>query len=604
MSFWFRNRGLPLLLACLACSLLLNFAYLFSGFQADDLIFLNMRQTEPLPFSRWFGFWAAPVESYDCFQGMWWLEAGATGAFLRPLPSLIIEGSVELFGETAFPLHLLSLLLHGVVVFTAFRIFYRITGGRAVALLAALVYLGCEDHSMGVGWIATITDMLCVCFINLALLFHLDHREHGRPGALLASLGCMVLAFASKESAALAPAAVVVMEFALPEQLPAREWQPAQWEVGATLRRWLGRYRRWLPAAVLTAVYLVLYQLAGFGVTTLMYLNPMTQPLAYLENLALGLPVMLLAAVTSVMPSIGAFLPELLVALAVGGLAVGGLLAWGLRALWREPAVALSSAMFVIALLPQLATFVSERLLYLPMVFGSYVIARLIVEARPLARRLWPEREDRAPLITRIWAWSLALGTVLPGLVLSAAYPWMFAASLDAPRVEMQTAVPVVQQRKPESVIVLNTSGMFATLYAGETLQYLLGRRIPVHLLSSANAVMSIQRESERAFLLRSDRKGWISNMFALLVRSDPELLVGQAYREPRFVATLVELTPDRRDALQVRFEFPAPVRESGHLLLTWDGQRYVPLDYSSLADGETRTLADTSDVWKMLMGG
>ena len=30
----------------------------------------------------------------------------------------------------------------------------------------------------------------------------------GRAGALLASLGCMVLAFASKESAALAPAAV------------------------------------------------------------------------------------------------------------------------------------------------------------------------------------------------------------------------------------------------------------------------------------------------------------------------------------------------------------------------------------------------------------
>ena len=61
MSFWFRRRGAPLLVACLAIALLLNFAYLLSGFQADDLIFLNMRKMDPLPFSGWAGFWSAPL---------------------------------------------------------------------------------------------------------------------------------------------------------------------------------------------------------------------------------------------------------------------------------------------------------------------------------------------------------------------------------------------------------------------------------------------------------------------------------------------------------------------------------------------------------------
>jgi hypothetical protein len=603
VSFWFRYRGAPLLAACVALSLLLNFAYLFSGFQADDLIFLNMRKMTPLPYPRWFGFWAAPLESYECFQALWWMEEGAAGKFLRPLPSLVIEGSVELFGETAFPLHLLSLVLHGVVGFTVFRLFSRITGGRAVPLLAALFYLGCEDHSMGVGWIATITDMLCVGFINLALLLHLDYRESGRRRDLLASLGCMALAFGSKETAALAPAAVVTMELLLPEQLPLLDRQTLELGARPALRRWLGRARYWVPAAAITLAYLVLYRLGGFGVTALMYLNPMTQPLAYLHNLALGLPVMALAAVTLVPPSLGMFMPHTLVALAVAGVVLAVLLAWGLRPMWREPTVLLCAAMFVIALLPQLATTASERLLYFPMVFGSYLLARLTAEAGPLARRIWPDRKHRAPLVTRAWAWSLAAGTLLPGLVMSAIMPWEYARQLDLPKQELQTAVGVVQARHPDSVIVLNTSGMFMTFYAGETLQYLLGRRLPVHVLSSANARMSIQRVSARSFVLEADRQGWLGNMFALVVRSNPELELGREYPGTRFTATLLGLTPDRRDALRVRFDFNSSLEDSPSLLLSWDGDCFVSLDFASLRNGERRILADTSDVLAMLLG-
>jgi len=150
---------------------------------------------------------------------------------------------------------------------------------------------------------------------------------------------------------------------------------------------------------------------------------------------------------------------------------------------------------------------------------------------------------------------------------------------------------------------VLNTSGMFMTLYTGETLQHLLGRSLAVYPLSSANAVMSIQRISDRSFVLQADRKGWLSNMFAKLARSRPELETGTVYTEPGFTATLLELTPDRQDVLEVRFDFRAPIRGSGKLLLTWDGHRFNDFDYDSLADGETRQLADTGDVLAMLTG-
>ena len=114
---------------------------------------------------------------------------------------------------------------------------------------------------------------------------------------------------------------------------------------------------------------------------------------------------------------------------------------------------------------------------------------------------------------------------------------------------------------------------------------------------------MSIRRESNRSFVLQADREGWVSNLFAKLVRSDPELEQGRAHAEPGFTATLLELTPDRHDALQVRFDFAVPFKGSRSLFITWDGERFVELDLASLADGETRVLADTSDVLAMMTG-
>ncbi|MBW2529085.1 MAG: glycosyltransferase family 39 protein [Deltaproteobacteria bacterium] len=598
----FRHRALPVLIGLLLLSLGLNWVYLLSGFQADDLIFLKMRQTEPLPFSRWSGVWSAPIESYDGFRALWWLEPGAQGSFFRPIPSLLIEGSVELFGETAFPLHLLGVLLHGAIGFAVFLLFRRLTGGRALPLLAAVVFVGCEDHSMGVGWIATITDILCVLFAISALLLHLEHRATGNRRALAGSLLSLVLAFGCKESAAVAPAAIVVAELILPDRLPVPPTERDEISLRAAVRRWLGRYRRWAPAAVVMGVYLVLYRLGGFGVSSLMYLNPMSMPAAYLENFALGLPIMVLALTTPIMPSFAMFLPEIAIWMAAAGAVVLLLLAWGLKPIIREPAVAYGVSMFVVALLPQLATLPSERLLYFPLVFGSYGVARLIAEARPVARRLWPDRPEHAPLVTRLWAWSLALGMVLPGLVLSAVYPSMFAKSLDQPTTELASAAELIGDRALDRVIVTNTSGMFLTLYVGDVLQVLARRKLQVHLLSSGHAKFDLERRSERSFVVRADRAGWLSNLFAKLVRAEPALSAGSRYEQPGFVATLLEVTPEGTDALAVRFDFDDPLDAEQVLLLSWDGSRFVAVDYGALGDGETRLLADTSDVMKTLM--
>ena len=197
---------------------------------------------------------------------MWWFEPGVSGSFFRPLPSLIFEASLRLFGDNAVPLHMLSLLLHGLVAFTVFRLFAHLSGRTGVASLAGLIFVTCEDHSMGVGWIATMTDLLCVAFINLALIAHVRWRQAGRSIWFAVSTVAMMLGLASKESASVAPLAVVLLE----------------WFHTGSFKGFARRLRFWAPSLILLAAYLSLYRALGLGaMRNLMYVDPRADPVAF-----------------------------------------------------------------------------------------------------------------------------------------------------------------------------------------------------------------------------------------------------------------------------------------------------------------------------------
>ncbi len=597
-----RAGMLVVLAGAVALSLVLNSPYLFSGYQADDLIFFTMRQREPLPFSRWTGLWAAPFSAIDGFQALWWAAPDANGAFFRPLPSLIIEAGMAVFGDNALPLHLLGIVLHGGVAASITAVLVRLGGERRLALLAGLCFLACEDHSMGVGWIATITDLVGTLFVNLALLAHLRYRSGGGWPHLVASLGCLVAALASKESAALAPVAIALAEVLLPPPLPATaavRVQPL-----ALFRAGLARARWWAPSALLMVAYLVWYRAAGFGVSGLMYLNPMTQPVAYAKNLLVGLPIMVLAAVTPVPPSLVMFLPEVAPGLAVVGLVALIVLALALRPVAREPLVVWCTALFFVALLPQLATLPSERLLYLPMVFGSTVLARLLATLPWVGRLVLSTPPPRAPWFTRLTAAGVGVSALLFGLLLSAAYPPMFRQSLDAPAKEVRTAVPAVREAAPERVVFLNTSGSFLTFYVADVLTYALGQRIPVTLLSSANVPFELERVDARTLILRTSERGWISHVFANLVRTEATVEAGSRWVRPGVAAHVESVTEDRLDVLSVRFTFDEPLDGKRVLLLEWTGDRFAPLDFAALRDGERRALSRPKSLWEQMAGG
>jgi hypothetical protein len=297
------------------------------------------------------------------------------------------------------------------------------------------------------------------------------------------------------------------------------------------------------------------------------------------------------------------FMPEVGPGLAGVGLVVLVALALALRPVAREPLVVWGTALFFVALLPQLATLPSERLLYLPMVFGCFVLARLLATLPWVGRLVLSAPPPRAPRLTRLTAAGVGVSAVLFGLVLSAAYPPMFRRSLDAPAEEVRTAAPAVLDAAPGRVVFLNTSGSFLTFYVADVLSFSVGRRTPVTLLSSANVSFELERVDARTLILRTRERGWISHVFANLVRTEATVETGSRWAGPGVTALVESVTEDRLDVLSVRFSFDEPLDGRRVLLLEWTGDRFAPLDFAALHDGERRALAHPKSLWAQLGG-
>ena len=577
-------------------SLAYNWCYLKGGFQGEDYIFVSMLRQEPLPYSRLLGFWSKC--DVPALTSVWWFEGQGMSAFWRPLPALIIEGSVRVFGERAFPLHLLSIVVHGLVGGTLFLVVRRVTGRPLVALLAGLFFLSCEDHSMGVGWITTVTDLIGVLFINLSLLTHTLWLEKRRPWALAASLAALVPALLSKESAVVAPLAIAVMTLVMPHgrevELPKLSVLSLRAGVAGFVRDWLS----WAPAVAILVVYLVLYRLLGFGgIGSGMYIDPFGNPGRYAAHLVMHMPVMWLATLSPAPPSLAMFTPETIPLLAAAGAVAFVVWVAGLWSVRRSALVAWAMALYILALLPQMSTDASERCLYFPAIGSSILLALLLMQIGPIARRAAPAA-PRSPRITRIVGWAVLVCVLAPGIVLSAAMPHMYVPAFEKPNEQVASILPHVEERDPDHLLVLNTPGCMHTFYLQPIVAFYAKPSLDVRVLSSMNGVMSVERVDDRSFVLRADRTGWLTNVFAGMLRSPRPPKPGRVYEKGLFTVTLVEMTPDGRDVLTVRFRLDRPLDGPGILFVRWDGETFRPIDLAALPAGQTVTLADTSDVW------
>jgi Flp pilus assembly protein TadD len=198
-------RALPIA-ALVACATLPYLNILFNGFVYDD-------DTQVLknPYVRSLEYLK------EIFTTNVWSFKGATSVtnYYRPMMTLGYLLTYKLFGMRAYGFHLVSLLLHALVVCLVFVLAERLTGDRVGAFVAGALFALHPIHTESVDWIAAVTDLEVTFFYLLTFgIFLAVARPGGRRSeALLAAMGgTFLLALLSKEQAMTLPALTTVYE--------------------------------------------------------------------------------------------------------------------------------------------------------------------------------------------------------------------------------------------------------------------------------------------------------------------------------------------------------------------------------------------------------
>jgi hypothetical protein len=555
----------------LLLSLLAYTPYLNIGFSADDFIFINMLEGA-IPYDRLFGLWYGDIDIYPGFNALWWIEPGVAGAFLRPLPSWTLTLLYQVFSRNAVPFHTTLVVIHGLVAFTAFLVLRRLSKQVIPALLAAFLFLICEDHGMTIAWITTITDLMCVLFLNLAFLCHIIARQDGKLWPFWLSLVFFLAALASKETAAAYPLIVIAFEFLYANTLSGA---PNDLSFPERTRFFFRHWWAWgIPLAIFL-IYMIFYTNLVPPMRNLMYLDPFTQPLDYLVAALTNLPVMFVGLLTQFLPSLAVMLPATLPFVIAAGVILIVLLVWALPSDRRERTVWFALLVFVLGLLPGLATDPGERLLYFPSVYGLYVIAWLILQIPFLNKITMPERLPNVKVLRSAWGWYLLISALILPLILLFVYPSMWIPGLQLPEKTVLNSLALIDKDSHEHVIYLNTDSSFNTFYLPDIYRYHRGEYIDLRMLSSFNGRVWARQESDRVLVLKTEDAGWLNNMFARTLRLSPVFTQSDTYKTPLFIATILSVTPDEKDVQAVRFEFVQPLDDPSTVFLYYDGETF-----------------------------
>jgi hypothetical protein len=194
-----------LLSALVACATLPYLNMLFNGFVYDD-----NTQLLKNPYIRNFHYLKA-IFTTD----VWSFSGLPVSNYYRPMMMTGYLVCYKLFGLRASCFHLVSLLLHVLVVFLVFALAERATGDRVCAFVAGALFALHPVHTESVAWIAGVTDLELTFFYLLTFGFFLaSARPGGRQSKsmLAATVVSFIFALLAKEQAMTLPALATVYE--------------------------------------------------------------------------------------------------------------------------------------------------------------------------------------------------------------------------------------------------------------------------------------------------------------------------------------------------------------------------------------------------------
>lgn len=550
-------------------SLILYHPYLINKFFADDYLFVSILEEQKYPLA---GFWSIDAKEINAFQNIWWKDEYIYGKFFRPLPSIIFASIYWIDkGSAALILHFTSILLHSLVALSVYLIFYKLTKIYSVSLLASFIFLISEDHNLSVGWISANTDLFAVLFINLSIYYHVKFRETDQKKYKKISHVLMIFSFLSKETAIIGPVAIILYEFILVKS-DSSEKNIFRRVFHKTVLFFKNKIF-WNFHFFLLLIFIALYRLSGFGTNSLMYINPFRKPIEYIKNVIVGLPTMLMGLLTPFPVDYLLFNINIVFSIFIIGIILYLIFTAVMTPHWKIRIVHYSFILFTISLLLQLVALPSSRLLYFPFVFGSFLIAFLILNIDPLQKYFLPNSSTKIKILKNITGYFLILSTIILPLILNSFLPKDYIKDFLSIN-EVVNSSKKFFEPETRNVIYLTTSSPLETFYLNDISKFEIRRNLDVYPLSSFEGNMKIKFLSHNSFILETNSDGWLNNFFAKIVRVYPKFEVGKKYSTKLFEATILKTNLKGNDIHSVKFKFYEDLNSKSNLFLFFDGEK------------------------------
>ena len=544
-----RRYALVVLLVALS-GIVIYYPLLDSGYVGDDYLQLAMLDGRyPVPRSALdlyaFARSTGELERLrDAGTLPWWSHPEWRAAALRPLSSALIWLDHSVLGLSAFARHVHS-LIWWTALLGAYALFVRRLMPFGAACLALLLFAINPMHLLPIWWLANRTALISGTFGIAGLFAYLRFREEGRRSALWVSGLLFGLSLAGGEYGLSAFAYLISYEL---------------FAGGGSLRqRALALAVPALPVVVFFAAFVAL----GFGAAaSAWYVSPLTSPLEFLQQAALRLPALLAnqyLLVTAEFSYLELLNDPVRVLWLAAPLSLVGLLLYGTIRL-SPPATRRKLSFLLggtlLALIPLMGTVPSARLLELPGVGGSALLAALFWDG-------WSRFKERASF-GKLALWSrlfLTVGLAYIHLVRAPLESIRHARALTAARQTVQDIYlsAAIDDRwvAQQDLMLLNAPDPMLLLYVPHV-RFEAGRPAPRvwRALSMTLRPILARRTDQRTLELSTIEGSLLEMPVARLVRRDDQWLrPGEHIELPRLAIDVLEATPEGPKKLRFRFE-------------------------------------------------
>ncbi|HEX5060917.1 MAG TPA: hypothetical protein VFV99_16230 [Kofleriaceae bacterium] len=486
----------------------------------------------------------------------WWVDPHLKLSFMRPLSSV-----THVLDHALWPDNAAAQLAHNLVwlalsLVFAWLFFRRFLAARWIAVLALALYAFDDARGPVVGWIANRNALVALCLAMPVLLAHDRWRREGwQPGRWLAP-SLFVVALGAGESS------VAILAYVAAHAL----WL----DRGS----WRDRALALAPYVFLVVAWRVIYAKLGYGVFgSGIYLDPGSDPLAFLGAAAQRLPFLLAGALALPWSDFASFYPVLgvLAVMLAIALVLLGLIAFACaRLLRRDPTARFFATGMLLAAIPVASTFPADRLLTFVCLGGMGLIAQLLATAV----------RDRAQLgdskLRRFGATAVAVLMLVLHLVLAPPFLVLRARSM--------VAVARVLDRADASIpgnahtVLIVTTPSDALVGFVPLMRHSRGQPCPDHLywLSTATTPVTLERLDDKTLRVSPER-GFLLHEVDQMMRSARirPFAVGDRIPLSGLTMEIESVTPDGRP-LTALAHFATSLDDPSLTWLRWEGHAYV----------------------------